>query len=170
MTDSSPQPNTKATSDTQAHSSPTNAPRRPWRWVLRVALIIALILGVGAGIKAYRWHDMDRLERGAFIQERAQARISDKLDLNATQEQQLRSLLNHVAQQRQALDLPAWRARALGTLSGPRMDQAAAQQLLLDMAQRLQTEAPAMVEQLAAFYDGLTPQQQAQVRERLSRR
>lgn len=169
MTDSTPQPNTKAKADTQAHSNPACERRRPWRWVLRVALIVALVLGVGAAFKAYRWHDMDRAERAAFMTERAQTRISDKLNLNATQEQQLRSLLNHVAQQRQALDLPTWRARALSTLSGPRMDQAAAQQLLLDMAQRLQTEAPALVEQLAAFYDGLTPQQQAQVRDRLGR-
>ena len=170
MTDSTPQPNTKATADTQAHSSPACERRRPWRWVLRVALIVALVLGVGAAFKAYRWHDMNRAERAAYMTERAQTRISDKLDLSAEQQSQLGDLLSYAAQQHQALDLPAWRARALGTLSGPRMDQAAAQQLLLDLAQRLQTETPALVEQLAVFYDGLSPEQQAQVRERLSRR
>lgn len=143
--------------------------RGPLRWVFRALLVIALMFGIGAAVKAYRWHNMGDEQRAVFVQERVYDRVSKRLDLQPAQQAQLKQLLDQARQQGGALNLSSWRARAQAVVAGPQFDQVAAQRLIADATQTLQREAPQLIRDAAAFYDGLNPEQQAQVRARLSR-
>lgn len=103
--------------------------------------------------------------------ERVIDRVSGELKLDEAQRGRLVALAEVMRQQRQAL-APAGAAphEALaGLVAGERFDAAGAEGLLREKMQAVQAGGPAVIAAAAAFFDGLRPEQQQQVRDVLAR-
>ncbi|WP_349745024.1 Spy/CpxP family protein refolding chaperone [Roseateles cavernae] len=130
------------------------------------------VLGFGAAACSHhRGHDFSDSDR-AEMRERLLSRASSKLDLDAAQRQRLDALLAQLSAQRQALVGPAGspRQQLQALMTGPTFDQTAARQLVDSKTELLRQQSPELIAALAAFYDGLRPEQQAQLRELMNQR
>jgi Spy/CpxP family protein refolding chaperone len=98
-------------------------------------------------------------------------RITDKLSLNAEQKPLLAALFDHANAQRQAMvgTTTDPRAELRSWFAGATFDAERAQALINDKAKRLQSQSPAVMSALAAFYDSLNPAQQQRVRNAMDR-
>jgi hypothetical protein len=94
-------------------------------------------------------------------------RITDRLSLNAEQRPLLAALIDHANAQRQAMvgSTTDPRAELRSWFAGAKFEAERAQALIKDKADKLQTQSPAMLARLAAFYDSLNPAQQQTVRD-----
>jgi Spy/CpxP family protein refolding chaperone len=94
-------------------------------------------------------------------------RAADKLQLNAEQKPLLATLLDQMAAQRQAMigQNTDMRAELRSWFTGSSFDAARAQALINDKTHTLQSQSPAAVTALAAFFDSLNPAQQQRVRD-----
>lgn len=103
--------------------------------------------------------------------ERMMERVSGELKLDEAQRAQLLALAEAVRHQREALAPggAAPREALAGLVSGERFDAAGAEALLREKTQAVQAGGPAVIAAAAAFYDGLRPEQQQQVRDFLAR-
>lgn len=111
-------------------------------------------------------------EKIAEVRGKVVDRITNKLDLNAEQQQKLNVLADKVQAQRTALigqtTDPRGEMRAL--VAGEKFDRARALNLLDEKTRVVQVSSPEVINALADFYDSLNPTQQAEVRERMQKR
>jgi periplasmic protein CpxP/Spy len=147
---------------------------KPWIKKSLIAVFGASVVlgGLSAcgsrGDHARGWSDERVTEmRGKVIE-----RVSDKLELNAAQQQKLGVLADELIAQRKA-----WRAQGgdpraeiKGLMASEKFDRSAAHALLERKTQQVQGAGPKVIAAFADFYDSLNPQQQSQVRERLDKR
>ena len=114
------------------------------------------------------WSD----ERVTEMRGKAVERISDKLELNAVQQQKLGVLADELIAQRKAWRAQGGEPRAeiKALIAGDKFDRSAAQGLLERKTQQVQGAGPKVIAAMADFYDSLNPEQQKQVRERLDQR
>jgi periplasmic protein CpxP/Spy len=140
--------------------------RRGWgRWVFRALLLIALVFGATAAYKAYRWNNMDSAQRTAYIHDHIGEGVSEKLKLNADQQQRFNALSDLVLSQAANVQPNAMRSKALAVIAGPQFDRAAAQALVNEATQAVQTASPSVIASAADFYDSLSSEQQAKLRD-----
>jgi len=148
---------------------------KPWIKRTLFGLFGASIL-VG-GLSACSHH---RYEYGAGMSAEEQAqfrgkileRVASKLDLNAEQKQRLGVLADKLQEQRAALVGTGAnpRAEVQALVAGDKFDRARAQSLVSEKTAALNSKSPEVITAMADFYDGLTPAQQATVREAMQRR
>ncbi len=148
-------------------------------WIKRslIGSAVAATLLVGLGAWAHRdggygWHRGGFSEADAVqMQARMVDRVAGKMNLDATQKARLVTLGDTVRTQRQALkgDTDP-RADLQSLVAGPTFDRARAGALASNKISALQSGAPTMITAMADFYDGLKPEQQAQLREFMAKR
>jgi protein CpxP len=104
--------------------------------------------------------------RGKIIE-----RVSGKLDLNAEQKQRLNVLADKLQEQRAALvgKTTNPRAEVQALVAGDKFDRTRAQSLLAEKTAAIAGKSPEVIAAMADFYDGLTPAQQAKVREAMQK-
>ncbi len=99
-------------------------------------------------------------------------RVGSKLSLDTAQKQKLDRLADTLLAQRQAFmgDAAKPREALQALVAGPTFDRAAAQTLVDAKVRAVQAGSPEVITAMGDFYDSLNPEQQAQVRERMSKR
>lgn len=141
-------------------------------WIKRTLIGLAAVsaLGIGAVAVAHRHHgypmsDADLARAKTHVVDR----IAGRMDLDATQRAQLDTLADTLLTQRKAL-LAGTEPRAAlqGLVAGSTFDRAGAEALLMAKTDALRAGAPAVIAAFGDFYDGLNPDQQARLRERLA--
>ena len=137
------------------------------RTLIGLASVTALFGGLAAWAHSHHGWGGDPAERQARMVEFA----SRKLDLDATQKAKLEALASTLQAQRQALKGDAENPRAeLGKLiSGPSFDRTQAGALLQTKLSVVQLKSPELINAFGDFYDSLRADQQAKLREALSR-
>jgi Spy/CpxP family protein refolding chaperone len=161
----------------------TPSPRGPRRWIKRT--LIALVAGtaVFGALAAWAWHGHGWRHHGwqqmseadaTRLRDKAVDRIAGKLDLDAAQRTRLVAVADAVIAQQRALmaTAPAAaspRAEVQALIAGQTFDRAGAQRLVDSKLQAVTTRSPAVLAAFGDFYDGLRPEQQAQVRDWLAR-
>jgi len=146
------------------------------RWLKRtlVGLFGATVLLGGLGACSHRMHhhgwsamsDEDLADAKVRLVERA----GSKLDLDAAQKQRLTALADELLRQRQALRGDGEpRAQVQALIAGPAFDRSQAEALLMAKTDALRQQGPAVIQALGDFYDSLTPAQQQQLRDMLTR-
>lgn len=142
-------------------------------WIRRTLIGVAASTALLGGLAAWAGH----AHRGCWSDNRAEAQAcvidmaSRKLDLDTTQRARLEVLAGHVQAQRAAL-LPAGshpRAELQALISGPGFDRSQAGALLQAKISAVQLKSPELINAFGDFYDSLRPEQQARLREALSR-
>jgi Spy/CpxP family protein refolding chaperone len=119
------------------------------------------------------WSEMSQQDRAEW-RARMLDRVSSRLSLDEAQKQKLNTLADALNAQRDALhagqDRSAMRAEFQSIIAGSTLDRAKAQSLLDAKTGAVQTHAPQVIAAAGDFFDSLRPEQQAQVREFLSKR
>jgi Spy/CpxP family protein refolding chaperone len=94
------------------------------------------------------------------------------LQLDDTQKQALGVVFDRMREQRNALVGSSTdpRAELQGLVSGERFDKARAQALVDEKTSAMRSASPQTIDALAAFYDGLKPEQQQKLRDFMNRR
>jgi len=115
------------------------------------------------------WQGMSE-EDAAHFKERMVDRAASRLDLDEAQKARLGVVADRLREQRNALVAgePPRQAFA-GLIAGETFDRAKAQSLIEAKTAALQSGSPAVIAAFGDFYDSLRPEQQAKVREMLSR-
>jgi Spy/CpxP family protein refolding chaperone len=108
----------------------------------------------------------------AKFQGRMVEMATKKLDLTEPQKQQLTVLADKLQQQRAALmgANKDPRAELQALLAGPKLDKSKAQALLDEKTGAIKSKSPEVIAAAAEFYDSLSPAQQQQIRDLMSRR
>lgn len=142
-------------------------------WIKRSLIGLAAVaaLSAGAVAVAHRHHggpmsDADLARAKGHVVER----IAGRMDLDATQRQQLDALGEQLLAQRKALMAGTDpRAAVQALVAGNSFDRAGAEALLIAKTDAVRAGAPAVIAAFGDFYDGLRPEQQAKLREQLAR-
>lgn len=104
------------------------------------------------------------------MSERMVERVGQRLSLNAEQKTRLKALADALHAQRKAMaGGQAPHEQWLALVAGNRFDRAAAQAQAEARAQQIRDGSPAVIQAAGDFFDGLSADQQAQVREFLKR-
>ena len=141
------------------------------RSLIGLALTTALVGGLAVAHGSYHWRHFS--DAGiAQMKERMVGRIGSKLSLDATQKAKLERLADELQTQRQALRAGSGEPRAelQALIAGTTFDRAKASSLLNAKIGAVQAQGPSVISALADFYDSLKPEQQAQVRDFMTRR
>jgi Spy/CpxP family protein refolding chaperone len=149
---------------------------RPWIkrtlfGVFGASLALGALTGCGHRLGHHGdWNNMSAEDQGRWRQHLVD-RIAGRLDLDAAQKARLAALAEQLHQQHLALRGKSDpRADVQSLVAGDRFDRARAQGLLAEKTAALQAGSPALVAAFGDFYDGLSPAQQAKVREFMQRR
>ena len=124
-----------------------------------------LTLGVVGGVAAFKG---DRWHRGEhFI-----SHVREELDLTPEQTEALQAIRDQVWDIRQSVwqDKEAQTQALLTVIDGEVFDQDQALTLIRQKTRQVEQSAPEVIASVAGFYDGLSPEQQAEVREHISKR
>lgn len=145
-------------------------------WIKRTLIATAGAAVLAGGLSACGHHGPQQRggwsdERVVEMRGRAVERIAGRLELNAEQKAKLEVLADAMMAQRKALrgEGADPRAQIKALVAGEKFDRAGAQSLLEQKTRAVQGQAPKVIDAMADFYDSLTPQQQAKVRERLEK-
>ncbi|MBS0436911.1 MAG: Spy/CpxP family protein refolding chaperone [Proteobacteria bacterium] len=147
------------------------------RWIKRTLIGVfgASVLFGGLAACSHRayhgagWQAMSE-EDAARMKARIVEKVAGKLDLDEAQKARLGVLADALREQRKALVAggnPREQVQAL--VAGPTFDRAGAKSLLDAKTAALQGGSPAVIAAFGDFYDGLRPEQQAKLREFMSR-
>jgi protein CpxP len=111
-------------------------------------------------------------EDAAEWRERVLQRAAKELQLDGTQQQRLGTVFDTLREQRNALvgSTPDPRAELRTLIAGERFDSTRAQALVEQKVDALRGGSPQTIAALAAFYDGLNPQQQQKLRDFIDKR
>jgi periplasmic protein CpxP/Spy len=147
-------------------------------WIKRtlIGLFGASILVGGLAACGHRHHGWGgtqlSAEDAAKWRERLLERAGKELQLDDTQKQRLGVVFDKLREQRAALVGSTASPRAeLGALvSGERFDKARALALVDEKTLAMRSTSPQTIDALAAFYDGLKPEQQQKLRDFMNRR
>ena len=115
------------------------------------------------------WQAMSE-EDAAKMKARVVERVGGKLDLDEAQKAKLGVVADKLREQRNALvagGKPRDELQAL--VAGARFDRARAQALVEAKTGAIQAKSPELIAALGDFYDSLRPEQQARLRDYLSR-
>lgn len=116
------------------------------------------------------WSAMSEAD-AATMKQRMVERATRYLDLDAAQQQRLGTLVDQMQASRKAVRGTSDPRTDLQSLvAGPAFDRAKALSLADTKMQAVNGQASGVINALADFYDGLRPEQQAKVRELMSRR
>lgn len=137
------------------------------RTLIGLASVTALFGGLAAWAHSHHGWGGDPAERQARMVEFA----SRKLDLDATQKAKLEALGNSLQAQRKALvaEGSSPRAELQALIAGPSFDRTQASVLLQSKLGAVQLKSPEVINAFGDFYDSLRADQQAKLREALSR-
>ncbi len=147
---------------------------KPWiKRTLLTAATATFVLGLAAcGGNHHRYGGMSE-DRIVAMRGKVVERISSKLALDANQKTKLDVVANELLAQRQALRGSSTgsdhHAEFKAIVANKTFDRAAARRLLDQKVGSVQTQAPKVLDAMADFYDSLSVQQQAQVRERMDK-
>jgi Spy/CpxP family protein refolding chaperone len=132
----------------------------------KIILSATLALGLIGGGAAYATYKF--AHHGNFAAHMVE-RVSDKLDLNPTQEQSLEVLANELITFKTEMkrELKDDRQTFRDMLAAPSFDQVQAIEMLNTKTRALNENAPAVVAALGNFLDGLSAEQRAEIVERL---
>lgn len=147
------------------------------RWIKRTLIGVfgASVLFGGLAACSHRphhgagWQAMSE-EDAAKMKARIVDKVAGRLDLDEAQKAKLGALADALREQRKALVAggnPREQVQAL--VSGPTFDRAGAKALLDAKTQALQGGSPVVIAAFGDFYDALRPEQQAKLREFMSR-
>lgn len=132
----------------------------------KITVVTILILGVATGVYAFGSHNhwnMSPEQKAEFVTDR----ITDKLELDATQQQGLHDLAGTLieimgdvrANHDQHMDL------VQRLIAAPTLDQAQALEMIRQKTQLINEKAPQAIASLAGFLDSLDEDQKTQLRE-----
>ena len=149
------------------------------RWIKRTLIGLlatgALFGGLAAWAhKSYHhrfgWNAISEAD-AAEMKGRIIEKVGSKLDLDAGQKARLGLLADALREQRNAFVASSAdpRTEAQGLIAGNTFDRAKAQQFINAKTAVVNSGSPAVIAAMADFYDSLRPDQQAKVREMLSR-
>jgi len=147
-------------------------------WIKRtlVGLFGASILFGGLAACGHREHGwrgaQTSAEDAAKWREKLLERAGKELQLDDAQKQQLGVVFDKMREQRNALvgSTTDPRAELKALVSGERFDKARAQALVDEKTNAMRSASPQTIDALAAFYDGLKPEQQQKLRDFMNRR
>ena len=134
----------------------------------RTKFIIAIITGLTltAGLAACSWHSKTPSEKADYMVEK----ITKKLDLNAEQVTELEKLKSELLTARE--DFLSEKQGTHSAINELLMQPTLDQQRLLELVQghtaSMNQKAPMVISSVAGFYDSLTPEQQATIREKIA--
>ncbi|MDH3451856.1 MAG: Spy/CpxP family protein refolding chaperone [Gammaproteobacteria bacterium] len=123
-----------------------------------------LSLGIVGGVAAYKGDGWHRGEH--FI-----SHVRDELDLTPEQTEALQAIRDEVWDIRQNVtqDKEAQQQALLAVIDGEIFDQGRALELVSQKTKLVEQYAPQVIVSLANFYDGLSAEQQAEVREHIAK-
>ena len=136
---------------------------------------VTLLVG-GISACSHRYHDggMSQWssEDAARWRERALERGAKELQLDEAQKARLGALFDTLREQRNTLvgSTTNPRAELLAMVSGAQFDKARAQALIDEKTAAMRSASPRTIDALAAFYDGLNPEQQQKLRDFITKR
>jgi periplasmic protein CpxP/Spy len=147
-------------------------------WIKRtlIGLFGASILVGGLAACGHRHHGWGgtplSAEDAAKWRERLLERAGKELQLDDTQKQRLGTVFDKLREQRAALvgSTPNPRAELGALVSGERFDKARALALVDEKTNAMRSASPQTIDALAAFYDGLKPEQQQKLRDFMNKR
>jgi aryl carrier-like protein len=130
----------------------------------KIISVAVLALGVTSGVYAYGAHATWRMspaDRAEYVTEK----ITEKLELNVTQQENLGSLSANVIQLMSEVrsDRKAHIETLQQLLSEPTLDQARALQLIQQKTKMINEKAPEIIASLAGFLDSLNSEQKNQL-------
>jgi protein CpxP len=147
-------------------------------WIKRTLIGLVGAAAIFGGLAAwaqnspYRhgWHAMSEEDAGAMKAKMIE-RVSSHLDLDAAQKTRLGVLADKLREQRNALvgTTADPRAELQGLVAGNTFDRARAGTLIQEKLAAVNAKSPEVVTAMADFYDGLRPEQQAKLRDFMSR-
>jgi periplasmic protein CpxP/Spy len=147
---------------------------KPWIKRSLIGLFGAGIVLGGIGACSHRDHGRHGMgaEYESKTTQKVIDRVSRELALDDAQRQHLVTLGERLRAQRQALvgSTTDPRATVQALVGGSRFDRARAQALIEEKTSAVRSQAPAVVDAAANFFDSLNPQQQQQLREHLQKR
>jgi len=139
-------------------------------WIRRTLIALAgttvLLGGLSACGRSHHGHGPMSAEQVTEMRGKAIERVSDRLDLDAAQQQKLAVLADKLIAQRTAFigQSAQPRAELQALVAGDRFDRARALALLDEKTRVVQVSTPEVIAAMADFYDSLNPTQQAEVR------
>lgn len=130
--------------------------------ITKISLVVVGTLVLVGAFSACRHHH-DPEERAQWMQNK----VTKKLELNDTQQLQLKQVSDEMMDARQSMkqQFGDSREQLLGLFEQPTLDQAQILNLLQSHTQAFNERAPGIVAAVGEFYDGLNPDQQAEIRE-----
>lgn len=147
-------------------------------WIRRTLIAVAGITLVGGGMAAcsHRDHGPRSMAnvsaedvaqwRGRFVE-----RATSELKLDAAQQQRLGVLFDRMNEQRTALVAGSDpRSTMTALIAGEKFDRAKASALVAEKTGAVQLKSPEVITAAADFFDSLSSEQQAKVREFLAKR
>jgi len=131
----------------------------------KIIAATVLTIGVAGGVAAYKADGWHRGEH--FI-----SHVRDELDLTPEQTEALQALRDQIWDIRQSVrqDKDAQKQALLAVIDGEVLDQDQALNLVLQKTELVEQHAPQVIASVASFYDGLSAEQQAEVREHITKR
>lgn len=141
------------------------------RSLIGLAITTALVGGLAVANGSHHWRHFSEADM-TQMKERMVERIGSKLALDATQKAKLERLADEMRAQHQALRAGGGdpRAEMQSLIAGTSFDRAKANSLLNAKIGAVQAQGPGVISAMADFYDSLKPEQQAQVRDFMTRR
>ena len=145
-------------------------------WIRRTLIALAgttvLLGGLSACGRAHHGHGPLCADQVTEMRGKAIERVSDRLNLDAAQQQKLAVLADKLIAQRTAFigQTADPRAEVRQLVAGDKFDRARALSLLDEKTRVVQVSSPEVINALADFYDSLNPTQQAEVREMMQKR
>ncbi len=131
-------------------------------------MIVGTVVLLAGSVTAWAYHygegwSVDRADRMV-------ERISERLELDAAQRSKLEALKAKLVSLRQehASKRQDTKEAVLSLLNEPTLDRNRAEALVQERVGRIQSAAPEVIGLFADFYDGLNPDQQKTLRERLA--
>lgn len=136
-----------------------------------VAVIAGGVAACGGHHHGHGWTQISA-EDAARWRQRGIERATDKLALDAAQQQKLGALFDTLREQRNALvgGTSDPRGELTALIAGTRFDRARAQALVDQKTGALVAGAPQAIAAMADFYDSLNAEQQGKLREFLGKR
>lgn len=147
-------------------------------WIKRTLIGIGAAAVLLGGIAAFadrdhhghRWQQMSESD-AAGLKARVIEKAGSKLDLDEAQKARLGVLVDRLREQRNDLigQTGDPRSEMKAMVSGPTFDRARAEAMIIAKTDALRSKAPEVIAAAADFYDGLRPEQQAQLRSFIDR-
>ena len=147
------------------------------RWIRHTLIAVFGATALFGGIAAWAqhrhqgWQNMSEQD-ATEMKARMVDKVAKRLELDSAQKAKLDALADAMRAQHQALRAGSGdpRAEVQSLVAGNTFDRAKASTLIESKLAAVHTQSPAVVTAVGDFYDSLKPEQQAKVREFMTRR